>query len=280
MAFDFGTLEPLIHRILSAPGTDLATISAKRVRRQLTELDSSLTADFLKENKEEVDGVIAMVFEKVSGRDEESSGNDVVKEETSEDERKSRSHKRKQEDEEPNLDEADYEDSPPPKKPKKASKLGRELSDAELARKLDSEINSRPLRAGGKGRGSSNGSSKRGGKSRKSAAMVGSDSDSEDRSKRKMRKQPSGGAAKGGFAKEYTLSAPLSVIVDAAKLSRPQVVKQLWVYIKGHELQNPSNKREILCDANLRAVFGVDKINMFKMNQVLGDHLHEEVCSN
>lgn len=206
MAFDFGTLEPLIHRILSAPGTDLATISAKRVRRQLTELDSSLTADFLKENKEEVDGVIAMVFEKVSGRYEESNGDDVVKEETSQDERKSRSHKRKREgDEEPNPDQADYEDSPSPKKPKKATKMGRELSDAELARKLDSEINSRPLRAGGKGRGSSNGSSKRGGKSRKSAVMVNSDSDSEDGSKRKMRKQSAGGVAKGGFAKEYTL---------------------------------------------------------------------------
>jgi upstream activation factor subunit UAF30 len=48
------------------------------------------------------------------------------------------------------------------------------------------------------------------------------------------------------------------------------VVKQLWVYIKGNELQNPENKREILCDAGLRAVFGVDKIDMFKMNKVLG----------
>ena len=57
------------------------------------------------------------------------------------------------------------------------------------------------------------------------------------------------------------------------KLSRPQVVKQLWVYIKDNGLQNPSNKREIMCDDQLRAVFGVDKIDMFKMNKVLGQYV-------
>ena len=53
-------------------------------------------------------------------------------------------------------------------------------------------------------------------------------------------------------------------------MSRPQVVKQLWVYIKDNNLQNPANKREILCDDNLRPVFNADKIDMFKMNKVLG----------
>jgi chromatin remodeling complex protein RSC6 len=66
------------------------------------------------------------------------------------------------------------------------------------------------------------------------------------------------------------ISDPLAAVLQYDKLSRPQVVKQLWVYIKGNELQNPGNRREILCDAGLRAVFGVDKIDMFKMNKVLG----------
>lgn len=52
MAFDFDVLEPQIQRILSAPGTDLTTISAKRVRRQLLDLDPSLMVEFLKENRE------------------------------------------------------------------------------------------------------------------------------------------------------------------------------------------------------------------------------------
>lgn len=65
-------------------------------------------------------------------------------------------------------------------------------------------------------------------------------------------------------------SDPLAAVLQTDKLARTQVVKQLWVYIKGNNLQNPANKREILCDAPLRAVFGTDKIDMFKMNKVLG----------
>lgn len=69
------------------------------------------------------------------------------------------------------------------------------------------------------------------------------------------------------------ISEPLAAILETGRLSRPQVVKQLWVYIKDNALQNPSNKREIMCDDQLRAVFGVDKIDMFKMNKVLGQYV-------
>lgn len=72
------------------------------------------------------------------------------------------------------------------------------------------------------------------------------------------------------FRVRVRISAPLSALLEVDRLSRPQVVKQLWIYIKEHELQNPSNKREILCDDRLRLVFNSDKIDMFKMNKVLG----------
>ncbi|KAJ3514796.1 hypothetical protein NLJ89_g2165 [Agrocybe chaxingu] len=188
------------------------------------------------------------------------------------------SRKRKQEDDYengvPDEDEegAGMEDvTPPPKKPKKASKNGRELTDAELARKLSSELNnSRSTRTGSKARGGTG--TKKGGRSKKSAATVDSEDDSDDGSKKKKK---SSSGAKGGFAKEFALSPPLAALLQIEKLSRPQVVKQLWVYIKGNDLQNPQNKREIMCDHNLRAVFGVDKIDMFRMNKVLGSHLHE-----
>jgi len=151
-------------------------------------------------------------------------------------------------------------------------KNGRELSDAELARKLSSEINGRSTRTGRKSRGGS-ATGKKGSRAKKSAAtVVDSDDDSDEIGKSK---KSSGGTAKGGFAKEFALSEPLAAVLQIDKLSRPQVVKHLWVHIKGNQLQNPENKREILCDAGLRAVFGVDKIDMFKMNKVLGQHLHE-----
>jgi upstream activation factor subunit UAF30 len=56
-------------------------------------------------------------------------------------------------------------------------------------------------------------------------------------------------------------------------MSRPQVVKKLWEYIKGHELQDPNDKREIICDEKLQAIFKTTKVNMFKMNKALGNHL-------
>ncbi|PPQ88443.1 hypothetical protein CVT25_011569 [Psilocybe cyanescens] len=284
MAFDFGSLEPKIHQILSAPGTDLTTISAKRVRRQLLEIDPYVTAEFLKEHKEEVDAIIAAVFERVSGGQgteaEAETNSDGV--ESTLEEKTSKSRKRKQEDDDEAPDE-DYEDtkvkqSPPQKKSKKASKNGRELSDAELARKLSSEINGRSTRTGAKARGSTS-AAKKSTRAKKSAATVDSGDDSDDGTRKKSRKKAASSGtstgAKGGFGKEFALSEPLAALVQVDKLSRPQVVKQLWVYIKGNELQNPENKREILCDGNMRAVFGVDKIDMFKMNKVLGQHLHE-----
>jgi len=278
MAFDFGSLEPRIHQILSAPGTDLATISAKRVRRQLLENDPYLTAEFLREHKEEVDAIIATVFERVSGGQGAEATSDAL--EPPVEEKKPKSRKRKQEDdvEAPDEDEEDaaVKQSPPQKKSKKASKNGRELSDAELARKLSSEINGRSTRTGAKARGSSS-AGKKGARAKKSAATVDSDDDSDDGTRKRTRKKSatSGTGAKGGFGKEFALSEPLAALIQVEKLSRPQVVKQLWVYIKGNELQNPQNRREILCDGNMRAIFGVDKIDMFKMNKVLGQHLHE-----
>ena len=194
MAFDFGSLEPRIHQILSAPGTDLSTISAKRVRRRLIELDPTLTVEFFKENREEVDAVIASVFENVSGV-QGTEGNSRADESF------------KQEGQGSDFPEegaeAAEEGSPPPKKMRKVGKNGRGLSDAELARKLSSEINSRSTRTGGKSRSGSTAAGKKGPRSKKSAATVDSDDDSDGIGKRK--KSSSSGTAKGGFAKEFAL---------------------------------------------------------------------------
>jgi len=198
MAFDFGSLEPRIYQILSAPGTDLSTISAKRVRRQLLELDPSLTADFLKENKKAVDKVIASVFERVSG-DVNPEAGDAVEESSP----GSQKPKQEENDETPPEDFTGEEGSPPPvKKSKKGTK--QEQADAELARKLSSEINGRSTRTGGtKSRGSV---AKRGLRAKKSSATVESDDDSDGEGGKKTRKRSSNGSgAKGGFAKEFTL---------------------------------------------------------------------------
>ena len=45
-------------------------------------------------------------------------------------------------------------------------------------------------------------------------------------------------------------------------------MRKLWDYIKANNLQNPDNRREILCDIKLYPLFNVDKIHMFTMNKV------------
>jgi upstream activation factor subunit UAF30 len=85
---------------------------------------------------------------------------------------------------------------------RKVGKNGRGHSDAELARKLSSEINSRSTRTGGKSRGGA-GAGKKGPRAKKSAISV--DSGDESDGIRKRKKSSSGGTAKGGFAKEFAL---------------------------------------------------------------------------
>jgi upstream activation factor subunit UAF30 len=66
----------------------------------------------------------------------------------------------------------------------------------------------------------------------------------------------SGKKRKSGTQPPYRLSDALEVVVGTDILPRPQVVSKLWVYIRAHDLQNPKDKREILCDSALRKVFG------------------------
>ena len=54
---------------------------------------------------------------------------------------------------------------------------------------------------------------------------------------------------------------------------RTEVVKKLWDYIKAHNLQNPANKRDILCDDKLKAVMGKDEVTMFEMTGLVSKQL-------
>ena len=58
--------------------------------------------------------------------------------------------------------------------------------------------------------------------------------------------------------------------MNVERLSRPQVVKQLWTYIKANNMQNPENRKEIICDDTFKTIFKCDRIDMFKMNKELG----------
>jgi chromatin remodeling complex protein RSC6 len=75
------------------------------------------------------------------------------------------------------------------------------------------------------------------------------------------------------FAKPLQPSKELAAVVGPDPLPRTEVVSKMWEYIKKHKLQNEANKREILADEKLAAVFGKNKVTMFEMNKFLAQHL-------
>jgi chromatin remodeling complex protein RSC6 len=68
-------------------------------------------------------------------------------------------------------------------------------------------------------------------------------------------------------------SAELAAIVGAAAIARGEAVKKVWDYIKANNLQDPKDKRRIIADTKLKAVFGQDSCTMFEMNKHLARHL-------
>ncbi|KAH6764410.1 SWIB complex BAF60b domain-containing protein [Perilla frutescens var. hirtella] len=77
----------------------------------------------------------------------------------------------------------------------------------------------------------------------------------------------------GGLNKLCNVSPLLQAIVGQPALPRTEIVKQLWAYIRKNNLQDPNNKRKIICNEELRLVFETDCTDMFKMNKLLAKHI-------
>ncbi len=73
--------------------------------------------------------------------------------------------------------------------------------------------------------------------------------------------------------KPMQLSPELQAVIGEGPLTRAEVTKKVWDYIKEKNLQNPANKRNILADDKLRAVFKKDEVTMFEMTKLVNAHL-------
>jgi DNA topoisomerase-1 len=71
----------------------------------------------------------------------------------------------------------------------------------------------------------------------------------------------------------YTLSKELQAIVGESQLSRPEVTKKIWDYIKANKLQDPKDKRNIVPDSKLAKVIGKKPVNMMKLAGLLNQHI-------
>jgi chromatin remodeling complex protein RSC6 len=82
------------------------------------------------------------------------------------------------------------------------------------------------------------------------------------------------GARKSGLTQQtYSLSSELQAIVGSSKLTRPQIVKKLWAYIKAHKCQDTKNKRMICPDKKLSEVIGKKPVDMLKLAGHLNKHI-------
>ncbi|XP_019182184.1 PREDICTED: upstream activation factor subunit UAF30-like [Ipomoea nil] len=83
-------------------------------------------------------------------------------------------------------------------------------------------------------------------------------------------------AQKKGILKSVPVSPALGKFLGASEASRTDAVKKVWEHIKAHNLQNPTNKKEINCDEKLKAIFnGRDKVGFLEIAKLLSQHFQK-----
>ncbi|KEF52069.1 uncharacterized protein A1O9_12059 [Exophiala aquamarina CBS 119918] len=160
---------------------------------------------------------------------------------------------------------SDVVDTVPPKKKRKASVD----ADAALAAKLQAEEErlARPTRGGASRKVAP---VKKRKKAKKPRVTGSDDSDLDEGGNRSEKPRRN-----TGFHKPLNLSPALSNLFDGeTQLSRPQTTQRIWKHIKANGLQDPNDKRYIICDDKMREVFRQDKVHMFTMTKLISQQMY------
>ncbi|CAN1246235.1 Upstream activation factor subunit UAF30 [Linum grandiflorum] len=80
-----------------------------------------------------------------------------------------------------------------------------------------------------------------------------------------------------GILKQVTVSPELgSFLGGVPEASRTDAVKKIWSHIKEHQLQNPLNKKEIICDDKLKTIFAQkERVGMLEIAKLLSPHFEK-----
>ena len=106
-------------------------------------------------------------------------------------------------------------------------------------------------------------------------AMDDSDDGNDSDSSEEEVKEPPPKRRRGGLTAVKEISDDLAAFLGKGKeMARTEVVKGLWDYIKANNLQNPKDKREIILDDKMKALFHIERFTMFQMNKYIGSHIH------
>lgn len=108
-------------------------------------------------------------------------------------------------------------------------------------------------------------------KKRKAIAKGAKDGKTKDKKERR---------SGGGLLKVCALSDELAALLGAKELPRTEVVKSMWNYIREKNLQDPSNKRLIICNEDLKKLLKTDSTDMFQLNKLLTVHIKSIPSAN
>ena len=79
---------------------------------------------------------------------------------------------------------------------------------------------------------------------------------------------------RGGISTPVTLSPGLADIVGGTTMTRADLTKKIWAYIKKNGLQDSKNRRNINADAKLKPIFGgKGTVSMFEMTKLVNKHV-------
>ncbi|CAL9100321.1 unnamed protein product [Musa textilis] len=76
-----------------------------------------------------------------------------------------------------------------------------------------------------------------------------------------------------GITKPRPVSPAMQAVVGVPEIPRTQALKLIWAYIKEHNLQDPENKKIIVCDEKLKAIFGGrDRVGFLEISGLINPH--------
>jgi upstream activation factor subunit UAF30 len=83
-----------------------------------------------------------------------------------------------------------------------------------------------------------------------------------------------GGAQRGGIAQQVKPDDKLAAVIGSGSVTRAELTKKIWDYIKKNNLQDSENRRMINADAKLKPVFGgKGQVSMFEMTKLVNQHV-------
>lgn len=80
-------------------------------------------------------------------------------------------------------------------------------------------------------------------------------------------------ARRTGLTMPSPVSPEMKKFLGVSEAPRIEATKKIWEHVKANSLQNPANKREILCDEKLKGIFGQkENVSMFEISKLISPH--------